>query len=83
MAENIFMAKYCDINVPDMGMFNLYHLNSKSMFLLLSYLILRCIAVAIAVWHSPCIYEPSRGKTNNVVYEQVRHKPTCTVTVKS
>ena len=25
-------------------------------------------------------YEPSRGKTNNVVSEQVRHKPTCTST---
>ena len=28
------------------------------------------------------IYEPPRGKTNNVVFEQVRHKPTCTVTEK-
>ena len=28
-------------------------------------------------------YEPPRGKTNNVVSEQVRHKPTCTVTEKS
>ena len=27
--------------------------------------------------------EPPRGKTNNVVSEQVRHKPTCTVTEKS
>ena len=26
------------------------------------------------------IYEPSRGKTNNVVSEQVRHKPGCTAT---
>ena len=25
-------------------------------------------------------YEPPRGKTNNVVSEQVRHKPACTVT---
>ena len=25
-------------------------------------------------------FEPPRGKTNNVVSEQVRHKPTCTVT---
>ena len=24
--------------------------------------------------------EPPRGNTNNVVSEQVRHKPTCTVT---
>ena len=24
--------------------------------------------------------EPPRGKTNNVVFEQVRHKPACTVT---
>ena len=29
------------------------------------------------------INEPSRGKTNNVVSKQVRHKPTCTVTEKS
>ena len=28
-------------------------------------------------------YEPPRGKTNNVVSEQVRHKPTCTSTEKS
>ena len=27
--------------------------------------------------------EPPRGKTNNVVSEQVRHKPTCTATEKS
>ena len=26
------------------------------------------------------IYEPPRGKSNNVVSEQVRHKPTCTST---
>ena len=25
-------------------------------------------------------YEPPRGKTNNVVSDQVRHKPTCTST---
>ena len=29
------------------------------------------------------IFEPPRGKTNNVVSEQVRHKPTCTSTEKS
>ena len=29
---------------------------------------------------SRIIYEPSRGKTNNVVSEQVRHKPGCTST---
>ena len=28
-------------------------------------------------------YEPPRGKSNNVVSDQVRHKPTCTVTEKS
>ena len=28
-------------------------------------------------------FEPPRGKTNNVVSEQVRHKPTCTSTEKS
>ena len=26
------------------------------------------------------IYEPPLGKTNNVVSEQVRHKPACTAT---
>ena len=29
------------------------------------------------------VNEPSRGKTNNVVSDQVRHKPGCTVTEKS
>ena len=29
---------------------------------------------------SSTINEPPRGKTNNVVSEQVRHKPGCTVT---
>ena len=28
-------------------------------------------------------YEPPSGKTNNVVSEQVRHKPACTSTEKS
>ena len=32
---------------------------------------------------SDALFEPSRGKTNNVVSEHVRHKPTCTVTEKS
>ena len=31
----------------------------------------------------PDANEPSRGKTNNVVSEQVRHKPACTSTGKS
>ena len=26
------------------------------------------------------IIEPPRGKTNNVVFEQIRHKPACTAT---
>ena len=26
------------------------------------------------------VFEPPRGKTNNVVSEQVRHKPACTAT---
>ena len=29
------------------------------------------------------IFEPPRGKTNNVVSEQVEHKPACTSTEKS
>ena len=33
-------------------------------------------------WHH-YTYEPPRGKTNNVVSEQVQHKPTCTSTEKS
>ena len=28
----------------------------------------------------PSVYEPPRGKTNNVVSEQVRHKAGCTST---
>ena len=34
-------------------------------------------------YHYIRIIEPPHGKTNNVVSEQVRHKPTCTVTEKS
>ena len=30
--------------------------------------------------YSAQTFEPPRGKTNNVVSEQVRHKPACTVT---
>ena len=37
--------------------------------------------VSMSVIHS--LNEPPRGKTNNVVSEQVRHKPTCTSTEKS
>ena len=37
--------------------------------------------VGISVTSS--LYEPPRGKTNNVVSEQVRHKPACTSTEKS
>ena len=29
------------------------------------------------------IFEPPHGKTNNVVFEQVGHKPACTSTEKS
>ena len=36
------------------------------------------------VYYDECepgeLFEPPRGKTNNVVSEQVRHKPACTVT---
>ena len=31
----------------------------------------------------PVTFEPSRGKTNNVVSEQVPHKPSCTSTEAS
>ena len=34
-------------------------------------------------YHYVRIIGPPHGKTNNVVSEQVRHKPTCTVTEKS
>ena len=33
--------------------------------------------------HWRVLFELPRGKTNNVVSEQVRHKPTCTSTEKS
>ena len=46
------------------------------------------VAAQIAFLHNVLIYssgsfEPPRGKTNNVVPEQVRHKPACTSTGKS
>ena len=40
------------------------------------------VAVDLPGAHSRCD-EPPRGKTNNVVSEQVRHKPGCTSTEKS
>ena len=39
--------------------------------------------VKVIDFSSMYIYEPPHGKTNNVVSDQVRHKPTCTVTEKS
>ena len=36
-----------------------------------------------SIHHKWAKYEPPRGKTNNVVYDQVRHKTTCTFTEKS
>ena len=37
----------------------------------------------LLVSDSRLIYEPPHGKTNNVVSDQVRHKPTCTSTEDS
>ena len=37
----------------------------------------------VTVIQAVSIIEPPRGKTNNVVSEQDRHKPTCTSTEKS
>ena len=34
-------------------------------------------------WMDVSLFEPPRGKTNNVVSEQVRHKPACTSKEKS
>ena len=39
--------------------------------------------IIIAISAVSVTNEPPRGKTNNVVSEQVRHKPTCTSTEKS
>ena len=39
--------------------------------------------VARLIYCTQIIYEPPRGKTNNVVSDQVRHKPACTVTEES
>ena len=50
-------------------MFDLYYSNNMK-----NYMQLFIIAIS---------YEPPRGKTNNVVFEQVRHKPAFTVTEKS
>ena len=42
-----------------------------------------CECKRVFVVNRVYINEPPRGKTNNVVSEQVRQKPTCTVTEKS
>ena len=46
-------------------------------FLLMLYFMVAFISRAFLT------FEPPRGKTNNVVSEQVRHKPGCTSTEKS
>ena len=43
---------------------------------------LKCPSLLLGFEYSKT-YEPPRGKTNNVVSEQVRNKPTCTSTEKS
>ena len=35
---------------------------------------------SFGIGHEECTFEPPRRKTNNVVSEQVRHKPGCTRT---
>ena len=45
------------------------------------YVMLICLCILLIKLH--LTLEPPRGKTNNVVSDQVRHKPTCTVTEKS
>ena len=41
------------------------------------------LKVANIIMVKQVIHEPPRGKTNNVVSDQVRHKPACTVTEES
>ena len=41
------------------------------------------VAEKVAQMEAVSRFEPPRGKTNNVVSEQVRQKLTCTVTEKS
>ena len=48
-----------------------------------AYILYDCAIVARHLQDSHEIFEPPRGKTNNVVSEQVPHKPACTSTEKS
>ena len=48
---------------------------------IVAHIIIRVLKVRVSLLR--LLYEPPRGKTNNVVSEQVRHKPTCTSTEKS
>ena len=51
------------------------------------YVLFKCVIVLYAYAQSyraaMASYEPPRGKTNNVVSDQVRHKLACTATEKS
>ena len=58
--------------------------NTPDIYICFSYLFLKLqFSNNIDVSDSHIINEPPRGKTNNVVSEQVRHKPDCTSTENS
>ena len=65
--------------------------NHSWMFVFIPLMFMSIVSIGFCVWaiknersfEVGSLNEPPRGKTNNVVSEQVRHKPTCTVTEKS
>ena len=56
--------------INDVMLFEFLFINNAQLHMMVTHIILQ-------------IFEPPRGKTNNVVSEQVGHKPTCTSTEKS
>ena len=58
--------------------FSFTDIDSLSMFVTSSETIIRICEMYTP--YTPLLYEPPRGKTNNVVSNQVRYKPACAVT---
>ena len=76
----IYIVKIIYLYFSLMALYNAVYFDvNLLLFLLFS---LRCLFdyVVSDVSIDGCLFEPSRGKTNNVVSEQVRHKPGCTST---
>ena len=84
--KNLYISYQCRVNV--------FLIKKKPILLILMFSLVQPVKFLFNIGANPrrtsksstflsSIFEPPRGKTNNVVSDQVRHKPACTVTEKS